>query len=550
MIIEKLDDLYQQRSCLAGSTIPARGYTVQKVSFEVLLDRDGRLTGIHDLRTGAGSAKRPRPMNLPGQARPTGPGINPRLFWDNAAYMLGHRGAKDNARRVAAAFVSFRRRHLELEETMADPAFSTLCRFLENWDPGRQTAAHARVLDDVSRNGFGVFRVDGMGGFLHERPFVEAWIRAQQATADSEQGECLVTGRTAPIAILHEPAIKGVAGAQPCGAKLVSFNCRSFCSYGKERGWNAPVSDEVVFRYATVLNELIADPKRRTALGDTTIVFWTQQPLPFESALSDFFSHGAPVPAVPSAGEESDMPVSILGLSPNTARLSVRFWHHASVRSVSDCLARYSDETGPFAPRVLIEQASRDRNASSPIMSGALLRSLFNGQPYPVVLAMETLARIREQHRLDEARLAFLRAFTQRNLGRKTTGRLDEGNREPSYLLGRLYAVHEKTQADAGANVAVESLAGRYAAASCRPASVFPDVLRRLAGDLKSLRPAMRSMRERELAGIWPGGCPFPSRLDLEGQIFFALGYCHQTTYFFTTRKQSTHVSHTHESPI
>lgn len=47
------------------------------------------------------------------------------------------------------------------------------------------------------------------------------------------RGRCLVTGQEAPIAILH-PSIKGVVGAQPSGASVVSFNAPSLESYGKE----------------------------------------------------------------------------------------------------------------------------------------------------------------------------------------------------------------------------------------------------------------------------------------------------------------------------
>ena len=61
---------------------------------------------------------------------------------------------------------------------------------------------------------------------------------------------CLVRGERAPIARLH-PAIKGVWGAQTAGARIVSFNCDAFTSYGQEQGANAPVSEAAAFAYTT-----------------------------------------------------------------------------------------------------------------------------------------------------------------------------------------------------------------------------------------------------------------------------------------------------------
>ena len=84
---------------------------------------------------------------------------------------------------------------------------------------------------------------------------------------------CLVTGRHAPLARLH-PNIKGVAGAQPTGAALVSFNGPAFCSYEHEQGSNAPTSEYAAFAYTTALNTLLADRNHVRRVGDTTIVFW------------------------------------------------------------------------------------------------------------------------------------------------------------------------------------------------------------------------------------------------------------------------------------
>lgn len=55
----------------------------------------------------------------------------------------------------------------------------------------------------------------------------EAWQRQCDKNTDAPEIRCLVTGQKAPLARLH-PAIKGVTGAQPSGASIVSFNADAF----------------------------------------------------------------------------------------------------------------------------------------------------------------------------------------------------------------------------------------------------------------------------------------------------------------------------------
>ena len=67
-----------------------------------------------------------------------------------------------------------------------------------------------------------------------------------------------------------------VPGAQSSGAALVSFNAPAFESYGKEQSYNAPVSTYAAYAYTTALNYLLADRDHMTMIGDTAIVYWSE----------------------------------------------------------------------------------------------------------------------------------------------------------------------------------------------------------------------------------------------------------------------------------
>jgi CRISPR-associated protein Csd1 len=178
-----------------------------------------------------------------------------------------------------------------------------------------------------------------------------------------------VTGEVTPFARLH-PSIKGVAGAQSSGAALVSFNRDSFESYGRTQGANAPVSEAAAFAYSTALNGLLTasgvDAKgwpvypNRVMLGETTVPFWAEhddaeritRALMGDAGEAIGFDDGLPVdettetdklrvvlrqmrdgtPLLEAAPEmDPRSRVYVLGLSPNAARLSVRFWVEQSL---------------------------------------------------------------------------------------------------------------------------------------------------------------------------------------------------------------------------
>lgn len=586
MILPALDALYTRLAPDPAYDLPQPGYSTQRISFCVVLKTDGSLFAINDARDTSGKKPVSSPKLVPGNAKPSGSGLNPCFLWDNSAYLLGYKADDKKPARTEEAFAEFRNKHLSLEAEIADLSFSTVCRFLKSWTP-EQAAEHRAKLDDFAATGFGVFQLQGEPGYVHERPAIRSWWERQQSAASTgELGQCLVSGEIAPLAQLHEPAIKGVAGAQSAGAKIVSFNCDAFVSYGKDQSYNAPVSAAAAFRYTNALNALLAGPqssRHRIQIGDATCVFWTERPTATESLFSTLLGYTAPDELAETAqdeglrsrlkillevlrqgggrsidrlGDDAQTRFYFLGLSPNAARLSVRFWHVDSLGSLVDNLKAHYDALRldrppghapefPTARQLLgataIVRHKGDREETDfdtipPLLSGPLLRAILTGGDYPRGLYQAVLQRIRADQTISYFRTAVLKAFLNRNHNHALPMSLDPTRTDPGYLLGRLFAVLEKAQSDAlpGLNATIKDRF--YGAASANPATVFPRILRTAQHHLAKLEPSFRIIHEKRLQEIVGQITVFPRQLSLEAQGLFAIGYYHQKQNFYTKK--------------
>ncbi|HVU32029.1 MAG TPA: type I-C CRISPR-associated protein Cas8c/Csd1 [Opitutaceae bacterium] len=581
--LRALNQLYER---LAGDEryhIARPGYSAQRVSFCLVLNPDGSLAAIQDERDTAGKKPVPRQLTLPGQAKPPGQGLNPGFLWDNSAYLLGYKAADEKPERTAKSFAAFRERHLNLaaaEPTLAaDPGFAAVCDFVRDWTAAR-AAAFKTQLDDFAGMGFGVFRMTGENGYVHDRAAVTTyWERIQSAPdSGSSRGQCLITGEPEqPLAQLIEPAIKGVRDAQSGGAKIVSFNCDSFTSYGKEQALNSPISQTAAFRHATALNALLAGPQshlHRIQIGDATTVFWTERPTTTESFLAEFLEGRTPEDepgaqdeplrarlqtflgvlrdgggrGLDGLGDAGDTPFYVLGLSPNAARISIRFWHASSLADFVRSLgAHFRDlrlvrsfpaREPEFPPAwLLLRQTARESKDIAPLLAGPFLRAIITEGPYPPMLASAVVRRIRADREVGYLRCSILKAFLNRNHQLDLPMSLDVARSEPAYRLGRLFAALEKTQEDAlpGLNATIRDRF--YSSASATPAVVFPRLLRTYQHHLSKAAAerglGLKINRERLVQEICAGLSEMPAHLSLEGQSLFALGYYHQRQAFY-----------------
>lgn len=590
MILQRLVEYYDRLAADpdTADSLPKRGYSVQKVSFCVVLKADGSLDALQSMLDAGVRKAVARKLLVPGQSKPTGPKLNPCFLWDNSAYLLGYDKDAAKRNRAPAKFAAFRDRHLAARADVSCDAFDAVCSFLSTWTP-EMALAHATLLEEIGGS-FGVFRMAGAERFVHEDPAVIAyWARQGGESDDAPRGRCLVTGEKDIIARVHEPKIKGVRGTQTADALLVSFNKDAYTSFGKEQGFNAPVGASAAFRYANALNHLLARDSRRVFLGDATVVFWSQRPSVTEGFLSEILaglpsaSGDAPIESrrrveeirlflsqvregyagAEAISEEDRTPFSLLALSPNASRVSVRFWLDSTVGAIKHRLAQHMQDTAlagarpddpPLMIRRIVSATGRaeadssgrfkgyDIDAVSPLLAGAIARAVLTGGPYPQPLLASLINRLRADGVVRHERIAAIRGCLVRNSRlqgkpREVPVALDTTRCEPAYLAGRLFALLEKIQADGVGDLNATIRERYFSAASATPGIVFPRLIRLTQHHLAKLKPGQRVFYEQQLGEVIGKLHRFPAHLLLEDQGLFAIGYFHQRQDLFTSRK-------------
>ncbi len=581
MILQALHDLYARLEGEPKYGIAPFGYSVQRVSFVVVLHPDGRLFEIQDARQTVDGKLRSRRVRVPGSTKPSGSGLNPGFLWDNAAYMLGFKVDDPKPERTRDSFEAFRERHLSVRREIDTPAFDAVCGFLGTWEP--EKASEHDALSELS-TGFGVFQILGDTGYVHQDPRVARWWDGQVGRSTAgPTGQCLISGETDTIAVTH-PKIKGVRGGQTTGGVIVGFNERAYESYGKEQSENAPVSVQSAYRYTSAINALLDGPmstRHRLSLADATVVFWTEHPTLTEEAFPLLAGWGslavddeaqdeglrqkleAFLKALRAGSErygslasEENTRFCLLGLAPNAARLSVRFFHQNTIESLLNNLWRHFEDIrvlrrpsgigrrgDPEFPSLwlLLQQTARETKEIPPVLAGPLLRSVITGIDYPSGLYNAVLRRIRLDATVNYARACVIKGYLNRNRGLEVNMGLDRDRTDPAYRLGRLFAALEKTQGDALGSSLNATIRDRfYGSASANPRGAFPRLLRTYQHHIAKLDRGRKVRREQLVQEILEPISDFPARLDLAEQGLFAIGYYHQMQDFYT-KKNGNH---------
>lgn len=113
---------------------------------------------------------------------------------------------------------------------------------------------------------------------------------------------------------------------------------------------------------------------------------------------------------------------------------------------------------------------------------------------------------------------------------------LDKENKNPAYLLGRLFAVLEKVQTDALGNINATIKDRFWGSASATPNIVFPQLLRLAQYHIG--KAEYGRIRDKQIEEILCDIKAFPSHLTLDEQGIFAIGYYHQRQDFYKRTEQ------------
>ena len=579
MILQALAQLYERRSRDPdpAKRLPSPGLEDKEIPFVVELRADGSVVQIRDTRTLDGKKLRGQTFLVPQAVKKTS-GVAANLLWDTAEYLLGA-SSKAKPERLKEQQQAFKQRIQELAERAPDDAgLQAVLAFLA--DPQLDAQRGTPLWDELLlSNPVLSFELQGDGGALVcQRPAVVSAVlkggSSGDASAEAPQAMCLIEGQVLPVERLHT-AIKGVWGAQSSGANIVSFNLDAFNSYGKAQGGNAPVSARAAFAYTTALNALLErDSRNRVQVGDSSTVFWADGESKFdgEFTLADFF--GEPKPDRPDRGRDAvkalyqalrsgQLPVGeastrfyVLGLAPNAARISVRFWlpgisfaelapriqqHFDDLRMVR----RFEgDPEHPSLFRLLSSLALQGKlDNVPPRLAGEWMRSILEGSVLPAVLLNTAVMRCKAEQDVNYLRACVLKAWLNRHArGQQASDHqhfkeeLNMSQVEPAYRLGRLFATLERIQEQAQPGINATIRDRFYGAASTTPVAVFTTLLRLKNAHLKKLTQGQLIHFEKLIGEILQPLQGFPRQLALAEQGQFALGYYHQRQAFYAKR--------------
>lgn len=569
MIFQSLISLYDRLA--QTNEVPPYGFSVEDIGFVITIDKDGNMIGQpEDLRVKTGSQKydfrlSEVPYSNAVNVRSSNASTTPNFMLDNASFIFGMSGSKQKEihHKSFIALID------EVCGDSQDEGIKVVKMFLKKWDPA--DSVDLRDWKEICgpHGKWITFRLQGDTGFVHERTEVkELWLKF----VDKDpflQRTSFIDGKTHDMQTQYSQFKFGT------GASFVSFNEKAYESYGKNSGENAPISVEAEFKSSAALKYLLRSRIQRLKIGDAITVFWTEKKSSIETFMGQILN--------PKADNEAMIPVQkfletvrkgklpneiredeklkfyILGLSLNKARLALRFWYVCSVnelmerlRNHFECLEMERSEKDFSFPGIwhLLKETARETKGISPVLGGALTRSILTGANYPQNLYQGVLGRIRadqaKKHpqsgkplpNVNYLRASILKAVLIRNHNKEVSMSLDTQKREIAYLLGRLFAVLEKAQLDALGKVNSTIKDRFFSAASATPASVFPRLIRLSQHHIEKAEYGYVS--DRRISEIMENIDSFPAHMNLQEQGLFAIAYYHQKNDLYRKNETNT----------
>ncbi len=579
MILQSLVSYYDALAERDKAAKP--GWAKVKIGWAVEIDREGNLVGLFPTQEESVDRKKMLPMELrlPAPVKKSS-GERSNFLWENAEYLLGI-PTKEDSSKTRKRFETARELHLSLLAGVDTPEAEAVRSFFEHWDPDAfdRSLFPEGCLDDFQRGSNLTFFYDNR--FIADYPSLQkVWQAAYDDIREGDRMIDLVTGEPVVPEKIH-PAIKNVRGAQSSGAALVSFNAEAYRSFEREQNLNSPMGKGTAFAYTAALNYLTADKEHKKQVGDMTVVYWAKDT---SEAYQDFLAWGldgeddtitdADLDALMEKivrgepvifREETLSPESefyILGISPNAARLAIRFFYRSSFGAVIANLDRHYRDIEVVADhrnkwrkiplwallRETVNQKASDKTPS-PQLSGDMLRAVMTGGRYPETLLNQTLLRIRAEHDITRGRAAIIKGYLIRNtknhinyneIKEAATMALNEETSYTPYVLGRLFSLLEAIQEKANPGIST-TIKDRYFNSACAtPAAVFPILMKLSNSHLKKLDGKTRVYYGKQLGSLTDKlETDFPKTFSLQEQGSFVLGYYHQTQKRFEKKNEN-----------
>lgn len=563
MILKALYDYYHR--C---GDLPAAGMELKEIAFVIVIDEEGNFVRFEDRRIDKKSAQ--QSLVKKSEGRSSAPVAN--YLYDNSQYVFGY-SDKGEMEKMHKYFEVFKEKVHEIYEAHQDnEVMKAVYAFYQQESEAMVEAMQQDPLwDDIVKN---LNKKYSTFSFLIEGD--TEIIASKRELLDLDSGDSETEGQLCLVKGIHARTVETTTATMIPGsqatAKLVAFQVNSgYDSYGKTKGDNAPMSKEAEFAYTTALNHLLrAGSHNKFLIGKRTFLFWASSDSEASKASEDsvFTLFGwveedndddpnrrieqvkgtflSIYNGILSSNEDDKF--FILGLAPNSARIAVVYWNELPLREFAGLIGKHftdmeivdtRKDKKPYAGlhsilgNVTLGGKSSD---ATPNLPDAVVKSIFQGLPYPASLFQACIRRIRAEQSVNIVRAAIIKAYLNRlndNENNKISIMLDKNNQNQGYLCGRLFAVLDKIQEDANK---IHSIRERYMnAASATPAMVFATILNLSTHHLEKLNTGSQvfyeKLKQEIISKLDANG--FPAHLGLQDQGRFFVGYYHQWQAFF-----------------
>lgn len=571
MILKALYDYYER----SKDKMPPMKMAHVPYSYAIIIDAEGTFKGLEALGEKEGTTL----LTFRPEERTSAPVAH--CMGDNGSYVLGlkdlkpgkdidflrelksnkknHEAFREDVERIykalpnnryaRAVYLFYQKYNVEtFRRIMNDPNWDDLCKSLNK-------NIAFRILGSIDLS-------------VSDQEIIQYKINS--AINENEETVCLVSGKESqkPVSTTYSTFIVGAKS----NAKLVSFQINSgYDSYGKKMGLNAPISEEAEFKYTTAMLKMLSKGSRnKFMVGNRTFLFWASKDdeagKQAEEGVFNMFG-ATEIDDNPDQRIEQvrkvfmsiysgslktslDDKFYILGLAPNSARIAVTYWAEIPLRDFAERIKRHFDDmeiTGGTKPyfglRSMLSAVTLGGKSSdaTPNLPEAIVKSIFQGLPYPYTLFAGCMRRIRAEQSIYTGRAAIIKAYLNRlnDNKQKVNVMLDKENQNQGYLCGRLFAVLDKIQEDANNQ---HSIRERYMnSTSATPATVFATILNLSSHHSENLNEGRKIYFEKlkqEIIDKLPAD-GFPAHLDLQDQGRFFVGYYHQRQNFFTKNENN-----------
>lgn len=579
MILKALYDYYNR--C---GNLPASGMEEKEIGFVIVISKEGKFVRFEDCRIDNKQAKTYLVKKHVGRSS----AVVANYLYDNSSYVLGYaenaKAKKDveeqttkRSDKESACLEAFKEKVYSIYKVYPENNdLAAICKFYQqSKEEILACISQDSLWEDIKKNlskkySTFSFRIDGDLKIVAEK---KELLQLENSEDDNKRnGFCLITGNKGTT--VDTTTATMIPGSQAT-AKLVAFQVNSgYDSYGKKKCGNAPISKDAEFAYTTALNAMLQKGSHnKFGVGNRTFVFWASSNAEAaeqtEESLFGLLGFADDEQDDPNARIEQvrkvftsiysgtlktslDDRFYILGLAPNSARIAVVYWSECSLKEFAEKILRHFDDMEIIDTRkdgkpymginsmLAAVTLNGKQSEATPNLPEAVVKSIFQGTPYPFTLFSACIRRIRaesgnkDNNAIRIARMAIIKAYLNRinDNNKKINIMLDKSNTNQGYLCGRLFAVLENLQYAANKQDSIRS--GYMNAASSTPSAVYPTILKlsnshysKLAKDKKGLAMYFDNQKKEIMAQI----SDFPDTLDLSDQGRFFLGYYHQKNH-------------------